>query len=147
MYVSAHAATRGRSNLPVHECALDPSSTQPEGVRASRPPSREFAHWGCEEWTGVVGRTSTATPAFPPQHPNTKNHNPPRSLSALDPLPLSLSLSSSPRLKGRVKPPPSLSLSLCLSVSLCLSLCLAISLSIYLPISLLSVYLSMYLSI
>ena len=52
-----------------------------KGSALGRPPLREFAHWECEERTGTVGRTSTATPAFPPQHPNTKNHNPPRNLS------------------------------------------------------------------
>ena len=57
------------------------SSTQPEGVRAASAP---LADWGCEDKIGAVGQPlgqpPTESPAFQPQHPNTRTHNVPRRL-------------------------------------------------------------------
>ena len=71
-------------------------NTARRGPRSVGPPPREFAHWGCEDRIGAVGQTPTESPAFQPQHPNTRTHNVPRRLRLGPPYDLawsSLSLS------------------------------------------------------
>ena len=83
-------------------------NTARRGPRRSAPLARVRSSrtGGCEERTGTVGRTSTATPAFPPQHPNTKNHNLPRSLSLIPPYDRAWSSTAKPGGRTMWSPPP-----------------------------------------
>ena len=67
-------------------------NTVRRGPRSVGPPPREFAHWGCEDRIGAVGQTPTESPAFQPQHPNTRTHNVPRRLRLGAPYDLGLKL-------------------------------------------------------